>query len=87
MGSVLVSKKGQVVIPAPLRKKYGIEPATKVEITEIDNKICIIPLPDSPIKGARGMLKMGRKSSSVLFSERRKDKELEIKKNKKWLKN
>ena len=86
MGSVLVSRKGQGVIPATLRKKYGIEPAGKVEVTEIDNRICVIPIPATSIKGARGMLKMGRKSSRILFEERRKDKKLEAKRNKKWLK-
>ena len=86
MGTVLVSSKGQVVIPKELREKYGIEPAEKVEVTEIDNRICVIPLPADPIKEARGMLKMGKRASRILLEERRKDKKSEEKRVKRWLK-
>ena len=86
MGSVLVSSKGQVVIPKELREKYGIEPAKKVEVTEINDRICVIPLPADPIKEARGMLKMGKRATQILLEERRKDKKLEEKRAKRWLK-
>lgn len=86
MGAVMVSNKGQIVIPKELREKYGIEPKNKVEVTEIDARICIIPLLKDPIKEAKGMLKMKRKATEVLFEERRKDRKLEEKRVKKWLK-
>lgn len=86
MGTVLVSSKGQVVIPKELREKYGIGPAGKVEVTEIDNRICVIPLPGDPIKEARGILKMGKRATRTLLEERRKDKSFEEKRVKRWLK-
>lgn len=86
MGAVIVSSKGQVVIPRELRKKYGIKPAKKVEVTEIDDRICVIPLPADPIKEARGMLKMRKRATQILFEERRRDKKLEEKRVKRWLK-
>jgi AbrB family looped-hinge helix DNA binding protein len=36
-----VSSKGQLVIPAKLRKKYGLRGGTKLSIGEADGKIVI----------------------------------------------
>lgn len=57
MSMVNVSPKGQLVIPAYLRKKYGIKAPGRAIITEKDGQIVIIPAPSDPIKEARGMLK------------------------------
>lgn len=51
-----VSSKGQVVIPAYLRKKYGINAPGRVMVVEKEGKLLITPLPDDPIKAAKGML-------------------------------
>ena len=40
-----VTAKGQVTIPIKLRKKFGIEKKSKVEIVEEDGKIVIKKLP------------------------------------------
>jgi AbrB family looped-hinge helix DNA binding protein len=52
MSVVKVSQKGQIVIPSPLRKKYGIHPQSKVMITEMNGKIVILPTLKDP--GPRG---------------------------------
>ena len=44
-----VSAKGWVVIPAPLRKRYGINPGTIVEFRESKGKITIIPRQGDPV--------------------------------------
>ena len=44
-----VSAKGWVVIPAPLRKRYGINPGTIVEFRESNGKITIIPRQGDPV--------------------------------------
>ena len=41
MTEISVTPKGQVTIPAELRKKYKINPGSKVEITEEEGKITI----------------------------------------------
>lgn len=41
MTTVNVTKKGQITIPAELRRKYNITPNTKVEVVEEDDKIVI----------------------------------------------
>ncbi|WP_369015678.1 AbrB/MazE/SpoVT family DNA-binding domain-containing protein, partial [Escherichia coli] len=34
MSSVLVSAKGQVVLPADLRRRLGLNPGARLEVTE-----------------------------------------------------
>jgi AbrB family looped-hinge helix DNA binding protein len=41
MTEVSVTPKGQVTIPVELRKKYNIQPGSKVEITDEEGKITI----------------------------------------------
>lgn len=56
MSIVNVSPKGQVIIPAPLRKKFGIKPKGKVDVIEINNEIVIIPLSKEQIREYSGVL-------------------------------
>ncbi len=42
---LVVTEKGQVTIPIKLRRKFGIEAKSKVEIIEEDGKIVIKKLP------------------------------------------
>lgn len=52
------TEKGQVVIPAALRKKYNIKKGTKVAISEGEGNVILIkPIPDDPIEASKGMLK------------------------------
>ncbi len=68
-----ISTRGQVSIPAALRKKYGIEPETQVEWIEEGNAIKIIPLPKDPIKAFRGAGR-GRYASEKLIRDRKKER-------------
>ena len=61
MAIVKTSSKGQIVIPAEIRKKLGIEPGQKVSLSIEDDKAVIAALPKDPIKAMRGILK-GRPS-------------------------
>ena len=55
--TVIVSTKGQMIIPSAIRKKYHIQPQTKVEIIDKGKEIVIVPLPKDPIRDSRGILK------------------------------
>ena len=68
-----VSTRGQVSIPAKLRKKFLIEPETQVEWIEEGNAIKIIPLPKDPIKAFRGAGR-GRYTSEKLLRDRKKER-------------
>jgi AbrB family looped-hinge helix DNA binding protein len=68
-----ISTRGQVSIPASLRKKYGIETDTRVEWIEDGNAIKIIPLPKDPIKAFRGAGK-NRYTTEKLIRDRKRER-------------
>ena len=66
--------KGQVLIPAALRKKYGITEGTKIAIFDNGDEIILRPMTHERIKKLRGSLK-GSGALEVLLEEREKDKQ------------
>lgn len=63
--------KGQVVIPAEIRKKFNIKKGTRVAISEgAGNVILLKPLPDDPIEATRGMLKGKTSLTKALLKDR-----------------
>jgi AbrB family looped-hinge helix DNA binding protein len=79
MPIVKTSSKGQLVIPAEIRKKLGIEPGQKVNLTLVDGKAVITPLPEDPIKALRGALKGVSSMTKALLEDRKKEIEREKK--------
>ena len=65
--------KGQIVIPAGLRKKYHIEPGTELQIMEYGGIIYLVPPVEDPIKEARGSLPSRPSLAGQLLRERRSD--------------
>lgn len=74
-----MSTKGQVVIPAELRKKYGIKQGTPLVVTDTGNAIELRPITAEALRTLRGSLK-GGSALKVLMEERRKDREREDRK-------
>lgn len=73
-----ITTKGQVVIPAALRKKYNITPETKLMITDDEGRIIIQPIDaQAIIESLRGCLADGPDLLKELLDERAKDKERE----------
>ena len=68
--------KGQVVIPAAIRRKYGIKKGTKIIVTDIGDGIVLKPVTEQYLKNLQGSLKV-KGGLKVLVEERRKDKEKE----------
>jgi len=68
--------KGQIVIPASLRRKYGIKNGTKIIITDIGDAIILKPVTEQYLRTLQGSLK-NKGGLQVLLEERRKDKEKE----------
>ena len=56
-----VSSKGQIVIPAKIRKCLGLKPQTKlvVKLSEDGRRMLVEPLPEDPIESACGFLEDG----------------------------
>jgi AbrB family looped-hinge helix DNA binding protein len=66
--------KGQIVIPATLRRKYGIKNGTKIIVTDLGDAIVLKPVTEQYLRSLQGSLK-GKSEIKVLLEERRKDKE------------
>lgn len=73
MEKVKVLAKGQVVIPAPIRKKYGIDPGCEMQIFEYGSIIYLVPPSRDPVGDAKGCIPQTPSLSEELLRERRKD--------------
>jgi len=70
MATVKTLAKGQIVIPAAIRKKYHIEPGTEIQVMEYGGIIYLIPPVEDPIKAACGLLPPEPSLSEKLLRER-----------------
>lgn len=51
----LVTSKGQLVIPAALRRKYGIGEGTRMVFQDLGAGILLTPVTDEVVRGLRGI--------------------------------
>jgi AbrB family looped-hinge helix DNA binding protein len=72
-----VTSKGQLVIPARLRRRFGIKPGTKICFVERENEILFQPVTKEYIRSVCGMLKSETSATQELLKERAKDRERE----------
>ena len=77
METAQVTSKGQLVVPARLRRKYGIKPGTKVRFIERDNEILFQPVTREFVRSVCGMLKSESPVTEELLKERGREKERE----------
>jgi AbrB family looped-hinge helix DNA binding protein len=75
MAVVKSTVKGQILIPAPLRKKYKIEKGTRIHIFDDGKRIIVEPIVDDPVLSGRGMLKTRGKVLQSLVADREKEAE------------
>lgn len=73
MPAVKILAKGQLVIPAKLRKKYHIRPGSELQILEYGGMLHLIPPVTDPIKAAAGFLPKRPSLAKKLLKERKKD--------------
>jgi AbrB family looped-hinge helix DNA binding protein len=73
MATVKTLSKGQIVIPAALRKRYHIEPGTEMQILDYGGVIYLIPPVEDPIKAACGLLPARPSLSEKLLNKREKE--------------
>jgi AbrB family looped-hinge helix DNA binding protein len=71
MTIVKTLSKGQIVIPAAIRKKYKIQPGSELQIIEYGGIIYIIPPVNDPINAACGSLTQKPSLSERLLKERK----------------
>ncbi|MCD6169856.1 MAG: AbrB/MazE/SpoVT family DNA-binding domain-containing protein [Candidatus Latescibacteria bacterium] len=75
MATVIVSPKGQVVIPANIRNRYGLVPGKRMEILDFGNHIVLVPLADDPVRAAKGIVRFSRCIAEVLAERRERNEQ------------
>ena len=71
-----VTTKGQLVIPAKLRRKYAIRKGTQVAFVEEENRLILQPLTPAFVRSLRGVLKGERSALKILFDGRKQERQL-----------
>jgi AbrB family looped-hinge helix DNA binding protein len=71
--NVTLSQKGWVVIPAALRRKYGLKPGAKLQFVDYGGVLELVPVVDNPVEAAAGMLKGGKSLTEALLEEHRQE--------------
>jgi len=55
METVILNEKGQVTIPARIRKDRGLSKGTRIAIVEIGERIELVPIPKDIIQALIGL--------------------------------
>lgn len=76
MITTVVTTKGQIVIPAEIRKKYGIKVGTKIRFDEEEGEIKLVPITEEVIKNNIGLLRKKGKLLKALHKEKEIEREL-----------
>jgi len=76
MSSSLVTTKGQVVIPAKIRRRHGIEPGARITFEDHDDYIIVRPVTHALVDKIKGSLGKGGKALKELRAEKEREKRL-----------
>jgi AbrB family looped-hinge helix DNA binding protein len=80
MNSAYVTSKGQLVVPADIRRRFGIKPGTRVKFVEEGDRIIFQPVTREYINSFCGIFKLKPGEKSVLeehYEERRAERDKE----------
>jgi AbrB family looped-hinge helix DNA binding protein len=80
MDSAYVTSKGQLVVPARIRRRFGIKPGTRINFVEDGARIIFQPVTREYISSFRGMFKLKPGEKSVVqehLEERRAERDRE----------
>jgi AbrB family looped-hinge helix DNA binding protein len=75
--TIRLSQKGWVVIPAPLRQKYGLKPGAEVYVVDYGGVLAIVPAYNQPIQQGAGMLKGDDSLTEAIVEEHRLERKRE----------
>jgi len=72
----VVTTKGQMVIPARIRRRHGIKQGTRICLIEHGGEIVLRPLTPEYFQKAAGILGTGGKVLKAFLEEKKKEREL-----------
>jgi AbrB family looped-hinge helix DNA binding protein len=75
--SAVVTTKGQLVVPAGIRRRFGIKPGTAVRFIERDGEILFQPVTREFIRRLQGSLRGAGSATADLLRERAADRKRE----------
>ncbi len=73
MDVVKATVKGQILIPASLRRKYQIERGTPLRIYGKRNRIILEPVVRDPVEEGRGMFKTKGRILKYLINDKKSE--------------
>lgn len=71
--AVKVSSKGWIVIPAHLRRRYGIESGQQIRVIDYGGVLSLVPATEDPIGAGRGLLAGETSLRRALLEDRRRE--------------
>ena len=77
MPTTVVTTKGQVVIPAKIRRKLNIRKGTRLYIEEKGDELILKPVTSAYLEKIAGVLQTKGKLSKALLEERARDRKRE----------
>lgn len=72
---VTVSPRGQILVPRDLRRRVGLLPGKRVRLVEEAGSLRVTPLPDDPVRAARGCLGIPARLSDDIVKEHADERE------------
>jgi AbrB family looped-hinge helix DNA binding protein len=67
----IVSEKGQITIPKPLRERLGIRPGQILDFREEQGRLVAVKAtPQDPVESVYGILKLGRPTDEAIAALR-----------------
>lgn len=76
METSVVTVKGQVVVPARIRRKFGIKKGTKIAFIEQNGKLLIQPLDKNYFETMAGILGTNGDMLKGLMEDKKREREL-----------
>ena len=76
METAMVTTKGQIVIPSPIRHRHKIKKGTRVCFLEQGSDIVLRPITDDYIDRLKGLLKTKGKTLQALLDEKKRERAL-----------
>ncbi len=65
--NAVVSEKGQVTIPKPLRDRLGLEPGQVLDFREEDGRLVAVKLPrEDPVASVFGIVELGCRTDEIM---------------------